>query len=119
MLSDRTKERLRDIIEDARRIESFIDGMTLHDFIASERTLFAVERLLQRITEAAVQIDPNDAEQLSTDLPVAKMRGLGNRLRHEYRDLDRGMVFEIARVEVPALGAAAEIALEIELSDGH
>jgi uncharacterized protein with HEPN domain len=118
MLSERTIGRLCDIVEDARRIQIFIDGMTLHDFLADERTLFAVERLLQRITEAAVQIDPGDAERLSTDLPVAKMRAFGNRLRHEYRDLDRAVAFDIARTDVPALAAAAEVALGTEVGDG-
>lgn len=119
MLSERTTDRLRDIIEDARRIETFIDGMTFDDFLASEKTLFAVERLLQRITEAAIQIDPSDAAVLSRYLPVDKMRGLGNRLRHEYRDLDRAIVFEIARLDVPALAVAADMAIESGLTDGN
>ena len=118
MLSERTKRRLGDIIDDARRIDVFLEGMTLDDFLASERTLFAVERLLQRITEAAIQIDPADAERLGGDFPVGKMRGLGNRLRHEYADLDRAMVFEIARIEVPALAVVAEIALSSDMTDG-
>jgi uncharacterized protein with HEPN domain len=119
MLSERTKRRLEDIIEDARRIDVFLEGMTLNNFLASERTLFAVERLLQRITEAAIQIDPADAECIGSDLPVGKMRGLGNRLRHEYGDLDRAVVFDIARVDVPALAIVAEIALSSDVTDGH
>ena len=119
MFSERTRERLRDIVEDTRRIDVFLEGMTLDDFLANERTLFAVERLLQRITEATIQIDPADAERLDHVVPFGKMRGLGNRLRHEYRDLDRAVVFDIARVEVPALGAAAELALDSDISDGH
>ena len=117
MFSERTKDRLRDIIEDARRIDVFLEGMMLDDFLANERTLFAVERLLQRITEAAIQIDPADAALLGPDLPVGRMRGLGNRLRHEYRDLDRAVVFEIARIDVPALVVAAEIALSSDVND--
>ncbi len=118
MFSERTRERLLDIVEDTRRIGIFLDGMTLDGFLASERTLFAVERLLQRITEATIQIDPADADHLSDIVPFSKMRGLGNRLRHEYRDLDRAIVFDIARIEVPALGTAAEIALESDMTDG-
>lgn len=112
MLSERTANRLRDIGEDAIRIGVFIDDMTLTDFLASERTIFAVERLLQRITEAAVQIDPAEVRLIGEGLPVAQMRGLGNRLRHEYRDVDRSVIFDIARIEVPAVRAAVELALE-------
>ncbi len=111
MFSERTRLRLRDIIEDAVRIETFIEGMTLTEFVASERTIFAVERLLQRITEAALQIDSNEAGLLVPPLPIAEMRGLGNRLRHEYRDIDRSIIFDIASNEVPALRVAAELAL--------
>jgi uncharacterized protein with HEPN domain len=112
MPSERTLLRLRDIVDDAVRIEAFVDGLNLAGFLADERTIFAVERLLQRITEAAVQIDVSDVPQLGPAFPVPQMRALGNRLRHEYRDVDRGVIFDIACNEVPALRAAAERALQ-------
>jgi len=111
MPSRRTIFRLGDIVEDAGRIATFIDGMSLADFLAEERTVFAVERLLQRITEATVQIDAEDAATIG-DIPFAKMRAFGNLLRHEYREIDRRVVFEIARTEVPLVCAAAELAME-------
>lgn len=111
MLSKRAQARLPDIIEDAARIAAFLDGMSVPDFIANERTIFAVERLLQRITEAAI-IPAEDAARLGSAFPIAQMHALGNRLRHEYRDIDRATVFNIAQHEVPALSAAAELALE-------
>lgn len=112
MLSRKAVLRLRDIIDDADRIAIFIDGMSLYEFRGDERTLFAVERLLQRITEAAIQIEPDDAVLIGSDLPITKMRALGNRLRHEYRYVDAGIIFDIARIEVPLARAAAELALE-------
>jgi len=112
MLSRKAVLRLQDIIEDADRIAMFIDGMSLSAFRADERTMFAVERLLQRITEAAIQIEPDDAVLLGPDLPIVKMRALGNRLRHEYRHINAAIIFDLARVEVPLARAAAELALE-------
>jgi uncharacterized protein with HEPN domain len=112
MLSERTKRRLRDIIEDVQRVETFLDGMILPVFLGEERTIFAVERLLQRITEAAIQIDPADAERIGPGLPVAQMRALGNRLRHEYFDVNRAILFDIASRELPILRASVELALE-------
>jgi uncharacterized protein with HEPN domain len=100
------------MVENADRIRHFVEGMTLATFVADERTVFAVERLLQRITEAAVQIAPAEAAQLGPDVPVAKMRAFGNRLRHEYRDIARDVIFDLARIEVPLIRAAAELALE-------
>lgn len=111
MPSERTIRRLNDIIEDAHRVADFIDGMSLSEFLAHERTILAVERPLQRITEATIQIDAADAAEID-GIPFAKMRAFGNLLRHEYRDIDRRVVFDIARVEVPLVRAAAELALE-------
>ncbi|TKD53304.1 HepT-like ribonuclease domain-containing protein [Sphingomonas baiyangensis] len=112
MFSSRTALRLRDIVEDVDRITTFLGDASLDVFVADEKTLFAVERLLQRITEAAVQIDPDEAASIGPDLPVAKMRALGNRLRHEYREVDRRVIDEIARNELPALRAACVAAME-------
>lgn len=114
MLSERTKRRLRDILDDAYRVQVFLDGMTLPVFLADERTIFAVERLLQRITEAAIQIEAGDAERIGPGLPVVQMRALGNRLRHEYFDVNRTILFDIAVREVAVLRASVELALEQE-----
>ena len=103
--------RFRDIIEDADRISTFIDGMSLADFLAHDGTIFAVERSLRRITEATIQIDAADAA-LIEDIPFAKMRAFGTLLGHEHRVIDRGVVFGVARIEVPPVRAAAELALE-------
>ncbi|GAA3698458.1 hypothetical protein GCM10022268_06060 [Sphingomonas cynarae] len=112
MLSRKAALRLQDIIEDVDRIAMFIDGMSLSAFRADERTMFAVACLPQRITEAAIQIESDDAVLLGPDLPIVKMRALGNRLRHEYRYIDAVIIFDLARVEVPLARAAAELALE-------
>lgn len=112
MSSRRTELRLRDIVEDAARIEHFLGKMTTAEFRAEERTLFAVERLLQRITEAAVQIPADESARIGFQPPTEQMRAFGNRLRHEYRDIDPAIVFDIARVEIPALKIEAEGALD-------
>ena len=67
---------------------------------------------LRDIVEDAYRIVPDQAALIGPALPFAAMRGLGNRLTHEYCGLDRSIVFEIARLEVPALAAAAELLLE-------
>lgn len=111
MPSERATGRLQDMIDDADRIASFIGGMSLSDFLADERTIFAVERLLQRITEAAIQLGADGSADVSA-LPIVQMRALGNRLRHEYRQIDRGVIFDIACNKVPDVRIAAAQALE-------
>jgi uncharacterized protein with HEPN domain len=46
------------------------------------------------------------------DLPVERLRGFGNVLRHAYDDINPALIFRIAREEVPLLRDAAQRALD-------
>jgi uncharacterized protein with HEPN domain len=111
MFSERTLLFVADIVEDADRLVAFVSGMDAEALGRDERTLLAVERLFQRITEAVIQIGAEDMARIGPDLPVRNIRGLGNRLRHDYRDIDPELLLRTARDELPALRAAAERAL--------
>lgn len=111
MFSERTRLFLADIVEDADRVTAFVDGLDADALGTDERTLLAVERLFQRITEAVIQIGSEDMVRIGPDLPVRHIRGLGNRLRHDYRNIDPELLLRIARDELQALRAAAERAL--------
>lgn len=112
MFSERTRLRLQDIVEDAGRIATFLGDMDPAAFQDDERTMLAVERLLQRVTEAVVQIGSTDMDRIRPDLPVRTIRAFGNILRHQYRTLDVELVYRVARDHVPPLAAAAARALE-------
>ncbi len=112
MFSERTARRLRDIVDDADHLRRFLDGLSFGSFEADLKTVLAVERLLQRITEAVIQIGPEEMTSIGPDIPVAKIRAFGNRLRHEYQDIERALVFSIARDDVPRLRDAAMDALK-------
>ena len=112
MFSRRARLRLQDIVEDGERLEHFVGKLTLAQFNADEKTLLAAERLLQRITEAVIQIGPEDMTKVGAEIPVAAIRAFGNKLRHDYRNLDPAQVLSIAQNNVPALREAAARALE-------
>lgn len=112
MFSELTRLFLSDIVEDADRLAAFVDGMDAQALDADERTLLAVERLFQRITEAVIQIGTDDMAKIGPDLPLRNIRGLGNRLRHDYRNIASEVLLQIARNELPALRAAARKALD-------
>ena len=114
MFSERVFLFLSDIVEDADRLASFIDGMNADDLVSDPKTLLAVERLLQRITEAVIQIGANDMALIGAELPVGKIRAFGNRLRHDYRAIDPQILLVVAREELPALRAAAARALTLQ-----
>jgi len=54
----------------------------------------AVERCLQRISEAAIRLGEEEAERLVPNQPWQDIRGIGNHLRHGYDALDSGMIWE-------------------------
>jgi len=111
MFSERTRLFLADIVDDADRIVAFVAGLDAGALGADERTLLAVERLFQRVTEAVIQIGDEDMALIGPDLPVRNIRGLGNRLRHDYRNIDPELLLRITRDELPLLRTAAERAL--------
>ena len=87
-------------------------GLNLERFLTDRTRSDAVERCLQRITEAIIQLGEAQLAEVGLDLPWADIRSLGNRLRHEYRRIDRRVIFDIARKDVPALCDAARRALD-------
>ncbi len=78
---------LRDILESIDKIERFTAGMDLIAFSEDEKTISAVERALQKISEAAIRLG-NEAEALCPGLPWRDIRGIGSWLRHQYDRVD-------------------------------
>ncbi|KIU29045.1 hypothetical protein SR41_06120 [Sphingomonas melonis] len=112
MSSDRVTTRLQDIVDNADWIAEYLGDYDLERFRRDRKTADAVERCLARISEAIVQIGPEEATRVGIVLPWHDVRSLGNRLRHEYRRINRSMIFETARNDIPALRQTALKALE-------
>ena len=86
--SEKARQRLEDIIENAAWIGTYVEGMTLEAFLADRKTQDAVERCLQRITEAGLKLGEQDWNTWVGHPPLYAIRGLGNRLRHAYDGID-------------------------------
>ncbi|NJO34048.1 MAG: DUF86 domain-containing protein [Rhodospirillales bacterium] len=69
-------------------------------FVAKDLVVDAVERCLSRISEAAKKLGVA-AEGLAPGQPWAKIRGLGNLLRHEYDTIRRSVLWEIVTDDLP------------------
>ena len=110
MPSDKPARRLEDIIENAQAIQRYVAEMDLDAFEADSRTYDAVERCLERISEAAAKLG-DLAPALMPDQPWQKIRALANRLRHEYDAIREDRLWDIVQVDLPALCAACEDAL--------
>jgi uncharacterized protein with HEPN domain len=108
--SSRVPHRLQDIIDNARAIFGYTEGMDSTAFEENRMVYDAVERCLERISEAFAKLG-DMALHLMPDQPWQKIRALGNVLRHEYDEIREDRLFEIVNTDLPGLCAAAEEAL--------
>jgi uncharacterized protein with HEPN domain len=102
---------LGDILEAIGMIEQFVDGFDFDAFRSDPKTVSAVERKLQTISEAAVRLG-DDADSLCPGLPWRNIRGIGNWLRHQYDRVDVQAVWNTVKDDLPPLKAAVERALD-------
>ena len=97
-------------MDNARAIIRYTDGMDLAAFEHDDKTYDAVERCLERISEAAAKLG-DLAPVLLPDQPWNKIRALGNRLRHEYEGIEPDRLWDIIQNDLFPLCAACEVAL--------
>jgi uncharacterized protein with HEPN domain len=84
--------------------------MTEQKFCADAKTIDATERCLSRISEAASKLGTL-AEQLVPDQPWSAIRGIGNRLRHEYDVVEKGELWRIFTGDLQSLRIACNAAI--------
>lgn len=92
-------------------IEEFIGGVSNDGFRSDPMLVAAVERYLQKISEAAVRLG-EAAEVLCPGMPWRNIRGIGNFLRHEYDRVDLDTVWHTVIDHLPALKASVTTALQ-------
>lgn len=84
----------------ARLVGQFVEGMTLEQFRADERTRSAVERQLEILGEAAKHIAPQTAAKYP-HLDWRGLRGLRDVLSHGYFRIDPAIVWRVVQEECP------------------
>lgn len=104
---------LRDIAEAIADIKHFTLGMNADVFRADPKTIAAVERKLQVISEAAIRLG-DQAEVLCPGLPWRNIRGIGNWLRHQYDHVDVDSIWQTVTDDLPPLENAVLRALRQE-----
>ena len=101
---------LTDMLDAIVAIEQFTLGMDLDTLRQDPKTIAAVERKLQVISEAAGR--PGEpAETLCPGLPWRDIRGIGNWLRHQYDRVDIETIWNTLTRDLPPLKAAVHRAL--------
>ena len=96
----RWRFRLRHIVEAVEKIQSYVNGMTLEDFLADTRTSDAILRNLEIVGEAA-RLVPEDITSRHHRVPWAGMRALRNVVAHEYNRVDLRIIWETIHKDLP------------------
>lgn len=110
MPSSRPAVRFLDILDNIRLIQTYLQGMDRAAFDADSRTRDAIERCLERLSEATAKLG-EQADELAPGPPWHAVRAFGNVLRHAYDQVDPTRIWEIATRDLPQVAAAVEAAL--------
>lgn len=115
MSSERETLRLHDIIENIDRLQQHVAGMDFAAFQRDTKTVDAVERCLQRITEAVIKIGPERMSAISPITSADAVRGMGNALRHDYDSIDLAIIWKTVEDSLPILRQDCQRAIEKSL----
>lgn len=95
-------------------LETLTRGRERQDYLADRIAQRAVERCLEVISEASRKL-PEAMKAARPEIPWRKVAGIGNVLRHDYDEVDAGVIWTAATVEVvPLRAAVAAMLAEIE-----
>lgn len=93
---------LSDILEAAKAIRRFVNGVTKEAFLANEEKYEAVNRKFEIIGEAARHLSPEIRKQFP-DVPWQLITAMRNILIHDYDDVDLNVVWATTQDDLPSL----------------
>jgi uncharacterized protein with HEPN domain len=111
MPSKEPRQRLLHIRHSIHLAQSFVAGLDSEAFSTDVRTVYAVVRCLEIISEASRRL-PDEMKARYPDIPWSDMAGAGNIYRHDYEDVRERLVWATVQNRFPALLAVVEAELE-------
>jgi uncharacterized protein with HEPN domain len=103
--------RLSDIVDNIQKAEAFVTGLTQSQFVEDDRTVYAVTRALEIISEASRHL-PEDVKARHPGIAWQRIKAAGNIYRHEYRGVDLNIVWDTVLNELEPLKIAATAELK-------
>ncbi len=113
MLSKAADAALRDIQHHIELATGFIAGIEREAFTNDVRTVYAVTRCLEIISEASRRL-PDDLKARHASIPGKQIAGAGNIYQHDYEDVAAQFVWNTVHRALPPLRTV--IAYEIARS---
>jgi uncharacterized protein with HEPN domain len=107
MRSDANAAALRDILHHVELAMEFVSGLDPGGFRSDLRTVYAVTRCLEIISEASRRLN-DDLKARNPTIPWKQIAGAGNVYRHDYEDVAAQIVWNTVHRALPALKAIIE-----------
>lgn len=92
----------KDILEAMEKAERFIGSMSYEDFVADERTNYAVVKCIEIIGEAVKNI-PKPVRSKFRDIPWQDMAGMRDKVIHIYFGVKLDQVWLAVKEDIPRL----------------
>ena len=108
-------DRMRHMLDFARKARDFSQQRTREDLETDELYALAMSRLLEILGEAASSVS-KEGQSHHSDIPWAQIVGLRNRLIHGYDTIDPDIVWQILTQDLPTLIESLERILASEAS---
>ncbi len=110
MTRDREKF-LFDVLESSRYLAQFTAEQTFDRYVNDRAFRRVIERELQIIGEAIVQLKKLEPEAVATLSEAERIIGFRHVLVHGYHELDAGLVWNILKQKLPVLQGEVEALL--------
>lgn len=98
---------LHDMLESARLIHGYMAGVTFEEFLRNSEKRDAVSLRISVLGESAHKID-RASETALPGVPFKSIRGMRNRIAHDYGAVDLPIVWAVTQKEIEPLIAALE-----------
>jgi uncharacterized protein with HEPN domain len=108
MPSERTDVALLDILHHVDLATNFVQGFDRETFVDDIRTVYAVTRCLEIISEASRRL-PENLKARHPEIAWNEMAGAGNVYRHDYEDVAARVVWDTVEHALPPLRVVIEV----------
>lgn len=98
---------VQDILEAIRRIDEYLEGLTFEEFTKDNKTADAIIRNFAVIGEATKNISV-DVKKKHREIPWKRMAGMRDKLTHEYFGVDLQILWDTAKIDLPAAKPSLE-----------
>jgi uncharacterized protein with HEPN domain len=107
MLSDSASAALRDIAHHIDLATRFTEGFNYETFLDDSRTVYAVTRCLEIISEASRRL-PDALKARHPSIAWKDLAGAGNIYRHDYEDVAAQHLWDAVQIDLPRLRVVIE-----------